>query len=147
MACPTPRSPIVTYCRSWPQQGTRLSAHSCVGSRRLRFPQNAATSTRAPWSPTRSASTRPWGGDGDAVLIAHDWGAVAAWGAAAVAPGRWRRLVVMNIPPFQLFGDNLFSYSQIKRSFYFWFFQMQDVIEDLISADNFAFLVNISADR
>src|ERR671936_1202276 len=30
------------------------------------------------------------GGDGDAVLIAHDWGAVAA-----VAPGRWRRLVVM----------------------------------------------------
>jgi pimeloyl-ACP methyl ester carboxylesterase len=86
------------------------------------------------------------GGDGDAVLIAHDWGAVAACGAAAVAPGRWRRLVVMNIPPFQLFGDNLFSYSQIKRSFYFWFFQMQEVIEDLISADNFAFIDNIWAD-
>ena len=26
------------------------------------------------------------GGDGDAVLIAHDWGAVAAWGAAGQRP-------------------------------------------------------------
>jgi pimeloyl-ACP methyl ester carboxylesterase len=52
----------------------------------------------------------------------------------------------MNIPPFQLFADNLFSYSQIKRSFYFWFFQMQEVIEDLISANNFAFIDNIWAD-
>lgn len=32
------------------------------------------------------------GGDGDAVLIAHDWGAVGAWGAAAKAPERWRLL-------------------------------------------------------
>ncbi len=27
-------------------------------------------------------------GDGDAVLIAHDWGAVAAWGAVGVEPER-----------------------------------------------------------
>ena len=31
------------------------------------------------------------GGDGDAVLIGHDWGAEAAYGAAAYAPDRWRR--------------------------------------------------------
>jgi pimeloyl-ACP methyl ester carboxylesterase len=86
------------------------------------------------------------GGDGDAVLIAHDWGACAAWGAAALAPGRWRRLAVMNIPPFDLFGENLLTYNQIKRSFFFWFFQMQEVIVDFIAADNFAFVDHIWAD-
>src|SRR5215467_7367112 len=31
------------------------------------------------------------GGDRDAVLIGHDWGAEAAYAAAAAAPDRWRR--------------------------------------------------------
>src|SRR6201988_4978478 len=44
------------------------------------------------------------GGDSDAILIAHDWGAVGAWGAAGKEPGRWRRCVVLNIPPFAIFG-------------------------------------------
>lgn len=86
------------------------------------------------------------GGDGNAVLVAHDWGAVAAYGAAGQAPERWRRCAILNIPPFQVFGANLFSYEQIKRSFYFWFFQMQEIIEDTVSANDFAFIDNIWAD-
>ena len=65
------------------------------------------------------------GGDSDAILIAHDWGAVGAWGAAGKEPGRWRRCVVLNIPPFAIFGENIVTYDQIKRSFYFWYFQNQ----------------------
>jgi pimeloyl-ACP methyl ester carboxylesterase len=86
------------------------------------------------------------GGDGDAVLIAHDWGAVAAWGAAGHEPERWHRCAILNIPPFQIFGANLFSYDQIKRSFYFWFFQMQAVAEEIISANDFAFIDRIWED-
>lgn len=86
------------------------------------------------------------GGGQKAVLIAHDWGAVAAYGAAGHEPQRWRRCAILNIPPFQVFGDNLFSYEQIKRSFYFWFFQMQAIIEDTVSANDFAFIDNIWAD-
>jgi pimeloyl-ACP methyl ester carboxylesterase len=86
------------------------------------------------------------GGDGDARLIAHDWGAVAAYGAAGRAPERWRRCAILNIPPFEVFGANLFSYAQIKRSFYFWFFQMRHVIEERISADDFAFIDDIWGD-
>ena len=86
------------------------------------------------------------GGDGSAVLVAHDWGAVAAYGAVGHAPERWRRAAILNIPPFQVFGANLFSYEQIKRSFYFWFFQMQAVSEGIIAADDFAFIDNIWAD-
>ena len=87
------------------------------------------------------------GGGADAVLIAHDWGAVGAYGAAGKAPERWGRCVIMNIPPFPIFGENLFgSYAQIKKSFYFWYFQMLRVCEAAISANNFAFIDNIWGD-
>jgi pimeloyl-ACP methyl ester carboxylesterase len=86
------------------------------------------------------------GGGSDAILIAHDWGAVGAWGAAGKEPGRWRRCVVLNIPPFAIFGENIVTYDQIKRSFYFWYFQNQRVAEDVIRADDFAFIDRIWAD-
>lgn len=86
------------------------------------------------------------GGDSDAVLIAHDWGACGAWGAAAKAPDRWRRLVAMNIPPLAIFGENIPTYDQIKRSFYFWYFQMRHVAADAIAADDFAFIDRIWGD-
>src|ERR1700683_5505445 len=37
------------------------------------------------------------GGDGDAVLIGHDWGAETACGAGAFAPDRWRRVVTLAV--------------------------------------------------
>jgi pimeloyl-ACP methyl ester carboxylesterase len=85
-------------------------------------------------------------GDDNAVLIAHDWGAVGAWGAAGKEPERWRRVVVLDIPPFAIFGENIVKYDQIKRSFYFWYFQNQRVAEDVIRADDFAFIDRIWAD-
>jgi pimeloyl-ACP methyl ester carboxylesterase len=86
------------------------------------------------------------GGGDDAVLIAHDWGAVGAWGAAGKGPDRWRRCIVINIPPFAIFGENIPTYDQIKRSFYFWYFQMQQVAADVIAADDFAFIDRIWGD-
>ena len=38
------------------------------------------------------------GGDDQAVLIGNDWGAETAYGAAAFAPDRWRRLVTLAVP-------------------------------------------------
>jgi pimeloyl-ACP methyl ester carboxylesterase len=62
-------------------------------------------------------------GDGHAVLIGHDWGAEAAYGAAAFAPDRWRRVVTLAVPPRALdpvlFGD----YQQLKRFFYLFLFR------------------------
>jgi pimeloyl-ACP methyl ester carboxylesterase len=86
------------------------------------------------------------GGGSDSVLIAHDWGAVAAWGAAGRAPERWGRCVILNIPPFEIFGENIVTYDQIKRSFYFWYFQLQHVIEPSISANDFEFIDRIWGD-
>lgn len=86
------------------------------------------------------------GGNSKSVLIAHDWGAVAAWGAAAREPEAWSQCVILNIPPFEIFGENIGTYAQIKKSFYFWYFQMQHVAQEAIKADDFAFIDNIWGD-
>jgi pimeloyl-ACP methyl ester carboxylesterase len=81
------------------------------------------------------------GGDVNAVLIGHDWGAEAAYGAAAFAPDRWRRLVTLAIPPAAL-DEVLFSdYEQLKRSFYlFMFKEPAGFAETVVARDDLAFL-------
>ena len=44
---------------------------------------------------------RALGGDDEAVLIGHDWGALAAYSAVHHPDTRWRRLVAMAVPPPQ----------------------------------------------
>lgn len=85
------------------------------------------------------------GGDSRAVLIAHDWGAVAAYAALAAAPARWRRAVIANIPPLPVFGQVAFDYAQLKRFFYIWFFQY-DCAEDAVRANDFALLEGLWQD-
>jgi pimeloyl-ACP methyl ester carboxylesterase len=63
------------------------------------------------------------GGGPDAVLIGHDWGAAAVYGAAARAPERWRRVVAMSVPPVPALLGAFFQYEQLKRSFYIFLFQ------------------------
>lgn len=64
------------------------------------------------------------GGDGNAVIIGHDWGAPTVYGAAASQPDRWRRVVGMAVPPGgamnMAFINNL---DQVKRSWYMFYFQ------------------------
>ncbi|WP_433241845.1 alpha/beta fold hydrolase [Streptosporangium sp. CA-135522] len=63
------------------------------------------------------------GGDGDAVLIGHDWGAFPVYGATAFAPRRWRRAVAMAIPPVEATLTAFLDYEQLRRSFYIFLFQ------------------------
>lgn len=70
------------------------------------------------------------GGDGDAVLIGHDWGAMAAYVAANHEPRRWRRVVTMAVPPPGALQAGFLSYAQLRRSWYMFFFQhpLADVV-------------------
>jgi pimeloyl-ACP methyl ester carboxylesterase len=85
------------------------------------------------------------GGDHQAVLIAHDWGALAAYAALGAQPTRWRRAVICNIPPAAVFGQVAFTYEQLKRFFYVWFFQM-DCAQEILTAGNFSLLDGLWAD-
>jgi pimeloyl-ACP methyl ester carboxylesterase len=64
-----------------------------------------------------------FGGDGEAVIIGHDWGAFATYGAAAHEPERWKRVVGLAVPPASAMASAFFTYDQVKRSFYIFFFQ------------------------
>jgi pimeloyl-ACP methyl ester carboxylesterase len=86
------------------------------------------------------------GGDGDAVIIGHDWGAPATYGAAGAEPDRWRRVVGMAVPPGPALGMAfLGDVDQLKRSWYMFFFQ-HPLAELVVPADDFAFLDRIWAD-
>lgn len=88
---------------------------------------------------------RALGGDSNAVLIGHDWGAVAAYGGAQLDPTRWRRCVIINVPPLAVYSQIAFGYSQVKLSFYFWFFQME-VSNQVVPANDLAFINGLWAD-
>lgn len=62
--------------------------------------------------------------DGPAVLIGHDWGAMAAYTAVAHAPSRFTRLANMAVPHAAALGQHIFEPAQLKRSWYQYFFQL-----------------------
>ena len=78
-------------------------------------------------------------GESRAFLVGHDWGAVAAYLAAAQAPERWRGVVTAAIPHLRRF---LFwpTARQLARSRYMAFFQLRGIPERRIVADDFAWL-------
>jgi pimeloyl-ACP methyl ester carboxylesterase len=85
------------------------------------------------------------GGDGDAVLVGHDWGAIATYSAATHQPDRWRRLVTLAVPPPAAMGNAFFAYEQLKRSFYMFVFQTP-LAEVVVPMDDFAFIEGLWRD-
>lgn len=85
------------------------------------------------------------GGGDDAVVVGHDWGAPAAYGAANLAPDRFRRVVGAAVPPGGALGRGFLSYDQLQRSWYMFFFQhaLADVV---VPIDDLAFIERLWRD-
>ena len=79
------------------------------------------------------------GGDERALLIGSDWGAEAAYAAAAGAPDRWRRLVTLAIPPLVL-DDRLFADDEQRERFAYMSLLESPGAERAVAADDFAFV-------
>lgn len=80
------------------------------------------------------------GGDGGAVIIGHDWGALATHAAAAVEPDRWRRVVSMSVPPGNAFALGLMTnFVQLQKSWYMFFFQ-HGLADIVVAANDLAFV-------
>ena len=76
-------------------------------------------------------------GDERAVLVGHDWGANAGYGAVTVDPRAFRTFVALAVPPAPALGAGIFSYPQLKRSFYIWLIQQVGLAEGLLLQDGF----------
>jgi pimeloyl-ACP methyl ester carboxylesterase len=85
------------------------------------------------------------GGDGRAVLVGHDWGAIAAYGAAALDPDRWSRVVTAAVPPMGAMGAGFLSYDQLRRSWYMFYFQ-HPLADAVVPMDDLAFIDRLWAD-
>jgi pimeloyl-ACP methyl ester carboxylesterase len=85
------------------------------------------------------------GGSTAAVLIGHDWGALAAYGAAAHRPERWRRVVTLAVPPPLAVATTFFTYDQLRRSWYTFFFQ-SPLADVAVPLDEYAFIERLWGD-
>ena len=80
------------------------------------------------------------GGDAQAVVIGHDWGAPAAYGAAVHEPDRWHKVIGMAVPPGAAMGAAfLGNLTQVQRSWYMFFFQ-HPLADLVVAANDMAFL-------
>jgi pimeloyl-ACP methyl ester carboxylesterase len=78
-------------------------------------------------------------GHGKALLVGHDWGAVAGWYAAAQAPQHLAAFVALSVPHPIAFARNLPRHPrQLLRSWYVGFFQLPWLPERLLRAGDFA---------
>ncbi len=85
------------------------------------------------------------GGGDDAVLIGHDWGALATYGAVAHQPDRWRRAVTAAVPPTASIGMSLLTYAQLQRSWYMFFF-LSPLAEVALPLEDYSFLDHLWRD-
>lgn len=87
------------------------------------------------------ALTRALSPDEPLDLICHDWGALVGYTAAALEPGRFRRLVGMGVSPTLPMTRAIFRHpAQLHRSAYIFLFQLPWLPERLIRRRELAFI-------
>jgi pimeloyl-ACP methyl ester carboxylesterase len=79
-------------------------------------------------------------------LVGHDWGAVAAYAAVALAPGAFSHLATVAVPHLRVAGARFATAAQLRRSWYMGFFQLPRLAERRLAADDFAFVERLWRD-
>ncbi len=81
-------------------------------------------------------------------LVGHDWGAVVAYTAAAMAPERFHSLTTIAIPhPGRLQSEGIRKLpSQILNSWYIIFFQLRGIADYVVERNDWAFIEKLWRD-
>lgn len=80
------------------------------------------------------------GGGKPVYLVGQDWGAIIAYAVLAAFPELIRRAVVMAVPHPAEVAKSMLVARHVHRSFHWWFFQLAELPERALAADDFAFI-------
>jgi len=75
-----------------------------------------------------------------ALLVGHDWGGSVAWATAMQHPEVVDRLAILNAAHPRKLSQGLHHPGQLRRSWYFFFFDLPDLPESVARADHWRFL-------
>jgi pimeloyl-ACP methyl ester carboxylesterase len=71
-------------------------------------------------------------------LVGHDWGAIAAYAATAIAPHRFSHVVTIAVPHIRSVAPRLLMPAQARRSWYIWMFQLRTIAELRLAENDLA---------
>ena len=74
-----------------------------------------------------------------ALLVGHDWGGTVAWDLAISHPEVVHRLAILNAAHPRKLSQGLHHPGQLRKSWYFFFFDLPDLPESVVHADNWHF--------
>ena len=74
-----------------------------------------------------------------AMLVGHDWGGTVAWDTAMQYPEVVSRLAILNAAHPRKLSQGLHHPGQLRRSWYFFFFDLPDLPETVVRANDWHF--------
>jgi epoxide hydrolase 4 len=74
-----------------------------------------------------------------ALLVGHDWGGSVAWATAMQHPEVVERLAILNAAHPRKLSQGLHHPGQLRKSWYFFFFDLPELPESVVKADNYRF--------
>lgn len=83
-----------------------------------------------------------------ALLVGHDWGGIIACAVAARRPELLSHAVIISVPHPAVMAARFLGgdFEQLKRSWYMFLFQIPQIAETIVSANNFAFIERLMLD-
>lgn len=87
-----------------------------------------------------AALIRALGGAEPVRLVAQDWGAIISYALLAAHPEQVHRAVLMAVPHPAEVAKSMLIPRHVQRSFHWWFFQLPNLPEQALAADDFAFV-------
>jgi pimeloyl-ACP methyl ester carboxylesterase len=73
-------------------------------------------------------------------LLGQDWGAIISYAVIAAFPELVSRAVVMAVPHPTQVAKSMLDARHVQRSFHWWFFQLPQLPEKALAANDFAFI-------